>query len=295
MRSRRVTAVAAIAVSALSMLVAACTTPSRSAAPVAGPAVAAAEGTQKGPDPTEASITGRGPFTVAQTAVAAGNGFGGGTIFYPNATDQGTFGAVVVMPGFLNAGSVMNPYGNRWASQGFVVLVANTNTVLDFPAQRATEQLAAIDWLTSRSPAASRVDPARVAVAGYSMGGGGTLESAKRRPTIKAAVPMAPWDLGASFAGVRVPTMVVACSGDSVATPSTMARPYYAALAGPKAYFEVSAGNHACPLLSAQAIGTRAIPWLKRFVDDDTRYDRFICPTPINAAGTTGWKSTCPF
>ena len=104
---------------------------------------------------------------------------------------------------------------------------------------------------------------------------------------------MAPWNSGASYGGVTVPTMVVACSGDTVATPSRMARPYYASLGGPKAYFEMRSGGHACPLGSATSIGTRAIVWLKRFVDDDTRYDQFLCPGP-SGLSVEEYRNTCP-
>ena len=41
----------------------------------------------KGPDPTNASIQADGPFAVSTQAVA-GNGFGGGTVYSPNAAGQ---------------------------------------------------------------------------------------------------------------------------------------------------------------------------------------------------------------
>jgi dienelactone hydrolase len=249
----------------------------------------AASAVELGPDPTVASITAaRGPFATATASAPVGNGFGGGTVYYP--TDAGTYGAIVTLPGFLNAGSVMAPYGQRLASHGFVVLVANTNTVLDFPAQRATEGLAALDWLTQRSPVANRTDPGRQAIMGYSMGGGGTLAATQRRPSLKAAVGLAPWNIGTSYTGDRVPTMIVTCTGDVLATPATMGRPWYNQFSGPKAAFEMTAGNHGCPLMSAQAIGNRVLVWMKRFVDDDMRYQQFLCPQPVAAPGSTDWR-----
>ena len=248
--------------------------------------------TQIGPNPTAASITAaRGPFSTATASALGASGFGGGTINYPTNAGSGRFGVVVVLPGFLNTGSVMSAYGARIASHGFVVLIANTNTVTDSPASRATQFQRALDWITMRSSVADRIDPNRQAVMGYSMGGGGALDAARQRGSLKAAVAMAPYESGTNYASVRVPIMIAACTGDSVATPQIMARPFYNSLSGPKAYFEISTGNHACPLASGNAIGTRAIVWLKRFVDGDTRYQQFLCPSPIAVTGATGWRS----
>src|SRR5213082_1398882 len=80
---------------------------------VAGPAVAGpaesgasaaavqAAGTQRGPDPTIAMIEAtRGPFATAQISAPAGNGFGGGVVYHPTDTTQGTWGALAIVPGY---------------------------------------------------------------------------------------------------------------------------------------------------------------------------------------------------
>jgi dienelactone hydrolase len=305
MRIRKA-AFAAGGVAALMALGASCTMPSRPSGPSAttmpgmpgmdhGDGAAAdpgdgGTGNQKGPDPTAASVTApRGSFPIATASASGGTGFGGGTIYYPTAA--GTYGTIVSVPGFLNPGSVMAPYGQKLASNGFVVLVANTNTVGDLPAQRATELMAAMNWLTTRSSVANKTDKNREGVFGYSMGGGGSLIATKQNPSLKAAVGMAPWNTGGNFAGDRVPVMIAACTGDVLATPATMGRVWYNQLSGPKAYFEMSAGNHACPLISTGPIGNRTLVWFKRYIDGDTRYQKFLCPEPITAAGSTGWKT----
>ena len=45
----------------------------------------------------------------------------------------------------------------------------------------------------------SRIDASRLAVAGHSMGGGGSLEAALDRPSLQAAVPLAPWNATKSW------------------------------------------------------------------------------------------------
>ncbi|MCG8915206.1 hypothetical protein L6E12_05300 [Actinokineospora sp. PR83] len=40
-------------------------------------------------------------------------------------------------------------------------------------------------------------------------------------------------------------------------------------------------------------IGKYATAWLKRFVDEDTRYDKFLCPAPTGG-GLTEYTASCP-
>jgi dienelactone hydrolase len=281
------TALAVGAVAALITVGASCTRPAAQRPAAAGMVEATAE---NGPAPTAASVAAaRGSFQIATASVPAGQGFGGGTVYYP--TQDGTYGVIASLPGFLNGGNVMAPYGQKLASNGFVVVVANTNTVLDFPAQRANQVLAALDWVMNRSTVAAKIDKTRIGVFGYSMGGGGSLDAAKRNPAIKAVVGMAPWNIGTTYGGTKAAGMIVACTGDVVAPPASMGRPFYTSLTGPKAYFEITAGNHACPLASTSPIGTRTLVWMKRFVDDDQRYQQFLCPQPVTVSGATGWQS----
>jgi hypothetical protein len=36
------------------------------------------------------------------------------------------------------------------------------------------------------------------------------------------------------------------------------------------------------------------IVWLKRYVDNDTRYEQFICPTPVPGPTIEEYRGTCP-
>jgi predicted dienelactone hydrolase len=252
---------------------------------------------QRGPNPTSASIEApTGPFAIAQTSVAAGNGFGGGTIYYPTSTAEGTFGAIALSPGFFSTQSAVAWLGPRLASQGFVVFTINTNSGFDFPSSRATQLMAALNYLTNTSSVRTRIDATRLAVGGHSMGGGGTLIAAQNNPTLQAALPLAPWNTSTNFSGVRVPTMIVGCESDSVAPVASHAEPFYNSIpaASEKAYLEINNGSHSCPTSSNTTIARSAISWLKRFVDNDTRYEQFLCPPPPPSSTINEYRNTCP-
>jgi predicted dienelactone hydrolase len=252
---------------------------------------------QRGPAPTAAALdAARGPYAVSQQSVSSAvAGFGGGVIYYPTTTADGTFGAVAISPGFTATWSSISWLGPRIASHGFVVIGIETNTLYDQPAQRGDELLAALDYLTRSSSVRSRVDAGRLAVAGHSMGGGGTLEAARDRPSLQAAVPLAPWDLTKSWSDLRVPTLIIGGESDTVAPVASHSIPFYNSIpaSAEKSYLELNNASHFFPQTVNTPTGRQAVAWLKRFVDDDTRYDQFICPGPSGSA-IDEYRSTCP-
>lgn len=253
---------------------------------------------ERGPDPTESSISAsRGPFATADISVSrlAVTGFGGGTIYYPTSTAEGTFGAVAVSPGFTATQSSLSWLGPRLASQGFVVMIIDTNSLYDQPNSRGDQLLTALSYLTERSSVRGRIDSSRLAVAGHSMGGGGSLAAADDRPALQAAIPIAPWHSTKSWSGVRVPTFVIAGENDSVASPAAHASPFYNSIpaSSEKAYMELDGASHFFPQTPNTTMAKYTISWLKRFVDNDTRYEQFLCPAP-NDNDIEEYRNTCP-
>lgn len=255
---------------------------------------------QRGPDPTQQSIeASRGSFEISSTSVSSlrARGFGGGTIYYPTSTAEGTFGAVAISPGYTAGESSIAWLGPRLASQGFVVFTIDTNSRYDQPASRGDQLLAALDHLTDRSSVSDRIDPQRLAVMGHSMGGGGTLEAAKERPDLQAAVAMTPWNIDKTWSEISTPTLVIGAQDDSVASVRTHAVPLYEGISDStdKAYLELRGASHLAPNRSNTTIASTSISWLKRFVDDDGRYDQFVCPGPQTGITLSDARSTCPF
>ncbi|MEV4287700.1 alpha/beta hydrolase [Nonomuraea bangladeshensis] len=255
---------------------------------------------ERGPNPTDSLLeASRGPFATAQQSVSSlsVSGFGGGVIYYPTDTSQGTFGAIAISPGYTATWSSLAWLGPRIASHGFVVIGIETNTIYDQPASRGRQLLAALDYLTQRSSTTirSRIDSSRLAVAGHSMGGGGTLEAANSRPSLQAAVPLAPWNLTKSWSGVRVPTMIIGGQADAVAPVATHSQPFYTSIpsSSEKAYLELAGASHFFPQTTNTTMAKSMVAWLKRWVDDDTRYDPFLCPAPRGLA-ISEYRDTCP-
>ncbi len=264
---------------------------------------------QKGPDPTVAGLERDGSFTVRTTTVSsyASVGFGKGTIYYPSAA--GSYGVIAISPGFTAYQSSISWMGTRLASHGFVVITIDTNSTSDQPDSRGNQLTAALNKVvslsrTSGNVLAGKVDATRLAVAGHSMGGGGTLAAARDNPSYKAAVPLAPWHGTKNWSTVRVPTLIIGGESDTVAGDSSHSIPFYTSIPSTtnKAFMELNNADHFFPQDSAQypLVGKYMISWFKRFVDSDTRYSPFLCGAPHQAQVAVSskiqqYRSNCPY
>lgn len=247
------------------------------------------------------ATTAQGPYGFSTTTVARGNGFGGGTIYAPDSDAHAPYGAVVVTPGWLMNQSKMSWYGPRLASQGFVVLTIDTLGISDQPPARATQMLAALDWLTSSSPFADRVDPDRTALMGWSMGGGGTLDAALQRPSLSTVIALAPWESRKDYSAIRSPTLIVACDNDILASAGSHAIPMYQSLTVDREYIQIPDSDHFCVTSDntdethRKAIARQTLGFLQRYVNGDERYADVICPAPPVGPAISDSRSSCPF
>jgi len=268
------------------------------------PGGAAATGYAKGPDPTVESLLAGGPYATASVSVPSSvSGFGGGVIYYPVDTSEGTYGGVVFAPGFLANSSHYSWLGERMASHGFVVFTINTNGPLDNAASRGQQILAARTYLLTASAVTDRLDSARIAVAGHSMGGGGSLEAANVTAGLRAVIPMQPFNSNwTNWNGVTAPTLIIGADGDTTAPVGTYAIPFFDGIPGttPKAYIELRNALHREPVNTAfdgaenPVHAMYTVVWLKVFVDDDARYTPFLCPNPGPSEPIRDFRIDCP-
>ncbi|MEY4561407.1 MAG: hypothetical protein RLZZ618_684 [Pseudomonadota bacterium] len=252
---------------------------------------------EKGPAPTKANLeAAKGSFAVSSFSISRPSGFGGGTVHYPTAA--GKYGLLALAPPYLAQSSSFAWLGPRLASHGFVVVLIDVNSTLDFPESRSTQQLKAIEYAlkqntTSSSRVYGKIDPSRIGVSGHSMGGGATILTARNKPAnIKAAFPLTPWSSDKNFSTLRVPTGYLACEDDTVAGNADHSTRFYNSMpAGvPKAYYELKGQTHFCPQSASNnpMIGKYAVAWFKRFVDNDTRFSPFLSGTLAEADKSSG-------
>jgi dienelactone hydrolase len=266
---------------------------------------------EKGPAPTKAMLeASTGPFTYTTTTVSStqASGYRQGTIYHPTNV-AGPFAAVAVVPGYTAYQSSINWWGPRLASHGFVVITIDTNSTGDQPSSRSSQQMAALRQLvtfsnTSSHPIYRKVDPNRLGVMGWSMGGGGSLISARDNPTLKAAIPFAPWNSSTNFSTVRVPTLIIACESDSIAPVNSHASPFYNSIPSTtkKAYLEINNASHSCANSGNNnpgLIGKYGVSWMKRFMDNDTRYSPYLCGSPhqadVSLTAVSEYRENCPY
>lgn len=248
------------------------------------------------------------PFAVRTTVVpkTAVKAFGGGVLYEPQDTGKPVLGAVVITPGFTDTNADEKEYAELVASQGFVAFAIDTLDVGDIPADRSTQMLAAADWLTGSSPVKHEVSPDRVGLIGFSFGGGGVMRAAQSRPSIKAAVALMPFDSppdddpnasAPAYPKMTTPTLVITGQKDDVAVPADFGKPAYDSIpAGtPKQYLELTGlGHGAGEHVPAPTIRVAVTAFLKRFLDDNHEYTRFICPAPKATGPISASLSSCP-
>jgi len=272
-------------------------TPTTPSPTTPSPSTTPANPYQRGPAPSVASVAATyGTFATTSVNVQPGNGFNGGTIYYPTDSSQ-TYGAVAIVPGytakFANEEAWMGP---RLASFGFVVIGVETNSTTDWDTARGTQLLAALDWLTTSSPVRALVDRNRLAVMGHSMGGGGVMSAAASRPSLKAAIGLAPFYASGNgnLSAIKVPTLIQGGQNDGTVTPSYLDGMYPTlASTTPGAYLQMSGADH---LFWTKANATELrtlIPWLKIFVDNDSRYRQFFCPSLADSTGVSKSSVRC--
>jgi alpha-beta hydrolase superfamily lysophospholipase len=77
---------------------------------------------------------------------------------------------------------------------------------------------------------------------------------------------------------VTVPTLILAAQRDTVAGNSSHSQRFYSSIpAGtPKTYAESRGAGHFMPMSLPGPMKRYAVSWMKRYVDNDTRYTQFI-------------------
>jgi dienelactone hydrolase len=256
----------------------------------------------RGSAPVAEALTKDGPYKVENSTKQGAGGFRDGpnfaeaTLWWPSDATP-PFASVAIVPGWVSTEADIRTWGPYLASYGIVVLTAGTNSpASDLPDARAAALLDALMTIRDEnaradSPLKGKLDVSRQATMGWSMGGGGTLLAAEQTPSLKATISMCAWNPGYSYAKVKVPALLMASKGDSLAGGQSQG--FYDSIPAttPKELWEVDGGNHFyfnTPKENNGIVGRYGLSWLKVYLEGDLRYKTFIMQKP---AFNTEWRS----
>jgi dienelactone hydrolase len=260
-----------------------------------------------GPDPTEASATVDGSYTVSSYTdgfpVSPAANFLAATIYHPTDAEPPLAG-VVICPGWTALQSSIAGWGPFLASHGIVVMTIDTITTGDSVTQRADELWDALRVLKEEntragSPIEGQLSPDRYGLMGWSMGGGGTWIDAAQHPELYTAISLAGHDAtagGATIAaGTTVPSMQFAGALDNAILGGGQSQPVYEIIpeTTPKILYEIASADHfafGTPLVTAGgALGRYGLSFQKVFLEGDERYRQFLL---VPGPDASDWRST---
>jgi len=252
-----------------------------------------------------ARATATGPYKVQllleREGMRNGPDYDGATVYYP-AGGEPPFASVVIVPGYESGEDSIQAWGPFYASYGIVAMTIGTNSGADDPAARALALLDAVKTLRHEhdrveSPLYGQLDLERVAVSGWSMGGGGAQLAAVLLPSLEAVVALCPWLGAKGQADLQlehpVPLLIISGEWDDVAPPAVHANAHYEATPAStdKLLFEVARGGHYVAYgpngasksgasLSSGDVGQVALAWLMVYLMGDLEYRSLLLDVP---------------
>ncbi|MFT5254661.1 MAG: hypothetical protein ACI87N_003738 [Flavobacteriales bacterium] len=246
----------------------------------------------------EENLTNPGPFEVETLTeldgIRNGPDYLGATIYYPtNGTPP--YASIAIVPGYVSYPSSVASWGPFYASHGIVTIIIGTNSIYDYPEDRAIALLDALETIKQEnrrttSPLEGALNLDQLAVSGWSMGGGGAQRAAVLDNSISGVVALCPW-LPNPKLEHQSPVLIFSGENDTVAPPSEHADIHYAKTSNTtdRALFEIANGNHYVantPNGGGGAVGKIALSWLQLYVAKKECYcslltDNLLADTPV--------------
>ncbi len=230
-----------------------------------------------------------------------GPDYSGATIYYPIDASP-PFTSIAIVPGYISAQSTIQLWGPYLASHGIVTMTIGTNSLFDDPIDRKDALLDALVTLAEEntrtdSPLLGDMDTDRMAVGGWSMGGGGAQLAAVADTSIKAVIALCPWldisQLEVSDLEHSVPLLIFSGEQDVIAPPQLHADVHYdyTPLSTDKLIFELDNEGHDVandPAGGDGDVGKIAFSWLQKHIVGDSCY----CPLLLDIPSTSSKYET---
>lgn len=237
------------------------------------------------PRADEVTVAANGPYTVKTYSEGLRDpAYASSMMYYPEGREP-PYAAIAFSPGFTATKESYTYLGQLLASHGFAVLLTTPTSTSDQPPARGKDLEAAVARIASEnaregSPLKGKLAADRVCITGHSMGGGGTLHGASALgDKIRCAVPLQPWQPGASFAQVKAPVLFIGAQNDTIAGVSSNASTHYRSIPGTKIYAEVKGADHYYSTNQNRDHVAEAhvmVAFYKLYLEDDERYKPYL-------------------
>jgi hypothetical protein len=208
----------------------------------------------------------------------------GTTIYYPNNATQ-PLPSIAIVPGYTIAPSSVANWGPFYASYGILSILIGKNSLFDFPEARALALLDALETIKQEnvravSPLVGLLNLNKLAVSGWSMGGGGAQRAALIDNSIAAVVALCPY-LTRTQLNHQNFLLIFNGENEAVAIPSQHADIHYNTTPNTtdKLLFEIDNGDHSVgssPTGGNGAIVRIALSWLKLYLEDNNCYCQLL-------------------
>jgi len=250
---------------------------------------------------TISSATNNGANTIntylESDGIRDGNDYYGSTVYYPENT-TGVLTSIIIIPGYANPELSIQNWGPFLASHGIVCMTIGTNSIFDLVNDRKEALQDALISLKAEnnrtnSPLFNKLDTNKIALGGWSMGGGGAQLVAAEDPSIKAILAFCPFIepsvVSPSLLNHSAPILIFSGQIDVVAPPGTHAdiQYNYTPSSTKKLKYEVFGGGHTIantPLGGFGEVGRMGLSWLKKYLVNDSCYCPLLLDTPTTAS-----------
>ena len=214
-----------------------------------------------------------------------GDNYNDATLYFPINNNE-NLKSIILVPGYQATQSSVALWAEYLAERGMVSMTIGTNTLNDLPAVRADALIDAMETIRQEnervsSPLYHKIDTNRIAVGGWSMGGGGAQLAAKIDSRIKAVLSITPWlwpnTLSESDLNHNTPVLIISGEVDPIAPNNQHSNVHYnyTPNSTPKLLFEVSGADHNIPLdpfIGKGDLGNVVYAWLQLFLYGDMCY-----------------------
>jgi len=234
-----------------------------------------------------------------------GDDYDGATLYFP-AEGKKKLKSIVLVPGYKATQRSVSLWARYFAQRGYVAMTIGTNELKDSPALRAKALIDGMETIRAEnkrrsSPLHKKIDTRKIAVGGWSMGGGGAQLAAALDDRIKAVIAIAPWlyprNLKESDLEHDVPVLIISGQVDPTAPPERHSDVHYSytPASTKKMLYEISEGNHSTPLFPSTGngdVGNVAFAWLEMNLSDNNCYAEMLKTNALDQHATASKHQT---